>query len=234
MRKLVLSAVLLSSCFLFARNPDADMKVVDSGTFGIFQSGQRVATETFRIEQNAIHSITRSEIKSGDGATESSQSSELELLTNGELVKYSWHELKPDKSDFTLAPDQQVLIQHYSGSKTSKDLPYLLTSSTSVLDDYFFIQREVLAWRYLAGQCVKTPCQLNPADFSVVIPHQHSSGTVRIEFKGREKIVINGAETELNHFLLHADDLEWSLYLNQEQRLVKVEIPAQQTEAVRE
>jgi len=235
MRKFLLSVTLLSASVLFARNPDADMKVVDSGTFGIFQSGQRVATETFRIEQNAIHSLTRSEIKSGDGTNESSQSSELELLTNGDLVKYSWHELKPDKSDFTLAPDQQVLVQHYLGNKSSKDLPYILSASTSVLDDYFFIQREVLAWRYLAGQCAaSSPCALTPTDFRVVIPHQHSSGTVHIEFKGREKVSIKGAETELNHLLLHADDLDWSLYLNDNQRLVKVEIPAQQTEAVRE
>jgi hypothetical protein len=234
MRTFVLSVTLLSASLLFARNPDADMKVVDSGTFGIFQSGQRIATETFRIEQNAIRSVTRSEIKSGDGANESSQSSELELLTNGDLVKYSWHELKPDKSDFTLAPDQQVLVQHYVGNKTSKDLPYILTASTSVLDDYFFIQREVLAWRYLAGQCPNQPCQLSPADFRVVVPHQHLSGTVRMEFKGREKVAIKGAPTELNHLVLHADELDWSLYLNDDQRLVKVEIPAQQTEAVRE
>ena len=234
MRKFVFLVILLSSSFLFARNTDAEMKVVDSGTFGIFQSGKRVATETFRIEQNSMHSITRSEIKSGEGDDESSQSSELELLTNGELVKYSWHELKPDKSEFTVVPDQQVLIQHYSGTKTTKDLPYILTPATSVLDDYFFIQREVLAWRYLADQCNASPCNLTPVDFRVVIPHQHSSATVRLEFKGREKVVINGTETELNHIVLHADDFDWSLYLNDNQRLVKVEIPAQQTEAVRE
>lgn len=234
MRKSVFFVILLLSSFLFARNTDAEMKVVDSGTFDIFQSGQRIATETFRIEQNGVHSITHSEIKSGDGANESSQSSELDLLTNGELVKYSWHELKPEKSEFTLAPDQQVLVQHYTGTKISKDLPYILTPSTSVLDDYFFIQREVLAWRYLAGECATSPCNLSPADFRVVIPHQHSSATVRIQYKGREKVTIKGAETELNHFLLQGDDIDWSLYLNDNQRLVKVDIPAQQTEAVRE
>ena len=87
MRKLVFFVILFSSSFLFARNTDAEMKVVDSGTFGIFQSGKRIATETFRIEQNAVRSVTHSEIKSGDGDNEASQSSELELLTNGDLVK---------------------------------------------------------------------------------------------------------------------------------------------------
>ena len=133
-----------------------------------------------------------------------------------------------------MVPDQQVLVQHYSGDKTSKDLPYILTPSTSVLDDYFFIQREVLAWRYLSGECPSSPCTPTPADFRIVIPHQHSSATVRIEFKGREKVALNGSETELNHIVLHADDFDWSLYLNDNQKLVKVEIPAQQTEAVRE
>jgi hypothetical protein len=232
----MLIATLLASVSALAKNSSGDsMQVVDSGSFGIFQSGQRVATETFRIEQNASHSITHSEIKSGDGTSESTQSSELDLATNGDLVKYSWHELKPDKSEFTVVPDQQILVQHYAGEKSNKDLPYILTPSASVLDDYFFIQREVLAWRYLAGECGdKNPCDLTPASFQIVIPHQHATATVRLEYKGKEKITVKGAQLELAHFILHTDDGDWSLYLNDQQRLVKVGIPGQQTEAVRD
>jgi hypothetical protein len=211
------------------------MKLVDSGSFSIFHAGQRVATETFRIEQNATHSVTTSEIKSGQGDSEVSQSSELEIASNGDLLKYSWHQSKPDKSEFTLEPDQQVLMQHYTGTKTKQDLPYVLPVNSSILDDYFFVHREVLTWRYLASECANTnPCNLTPAQFGVVIPHQHTSETVSMDYKGQEKVMVKGAEQNLRHFILHSGDLDWSLYLDDNQKLVKVEIPAEQTEAVRD
>ena len=46
--------------------------------------------------------------------------------------------------------------------------------------------------------------------------------------------MIKGAPTELNRFVLHADDVDWSLYFDDAQKMVKVEIPSEQTEAVRD
>src|SRR4051812_33615391 len=74
----------------------ADEKVVDSGSFGIFKDGHRVATETFRIQQGPEISVTTSEIKTDDGGAQMHQSSELEIGSNGDLHKYEWHGLKPE------------------------------------------------------------------------------------------------------------------------------------------
>lgn len=238
MRKflVILPLIALALPLFGSKKTSGDMKTVDSGSFGIFRAGQRIATETFRIEQSASESKTHSEIKASDSGSQIAQSSDLELSSSGNLLKYSWREMSPEKSEFTVEPGDQVLVQHYvSGQSKTKDLPYILPASTSVLDDYFFVHREVLAWRYLASQCAgQSTCKMTAAKIGVVVPHQHTSQVVSMEYKGRENVTVKGAQTQLDHFILHADDLDWSLYLDDSQKLVKVEIPSQQTEAVRD
>ena len=55
--------------------------VVDSGSFGVFVSGRRVATETFTIKQKEDMSITSSDIKM-EGSSQQ-QHSELQLTPHG-------------------------------------------------------------------------------------------------------------------------------------------------------
>jgi len=40
-----------------------------------------------------------------------------------------------------------------SPQEKEHEQPYLLPLSTTILDDYFFIDREILAWRFLASAC---------------------------------------------------------------------------------
>jgi hypothetical protein len=228
---------------LFARphgkvaQEDNGGKVVDSGSFGIFQRGQRVATETFQIRKSSTGSVTTSEIRTEGATGDVSQSSELQLNSQGDLVKYLWKENKPEKSESDLVPGDQVIVQHVSaeGKDKPQEIPYVLPPSTFVLDDYFFVQREVLAWKYMATECVKLEnCKMTPATFGVIIPRQHTSGSITIEFKGREKTDVHGAQQDLAHFVMHVDDVDWSLYLDDQQKLVKVDVPAADTQAVRD
>src|SRR5437868_3280210 len=127
-----------------------DPKLVDSGSFGIFQGGRRIATESFRIQQTSTQSLTTSEIKT-EGAEPMVQSSELTMASNGDLMKYSWRESKPERLESVLEPGEQILTQHIiAGEEKGKnrDIPYILPSSTSVLDDYFFVHRQLSTWRY--------------------------------------------------------------------------------------
>lgn len=214
-----------------------EANVVDSGTFGIFKSGKRIATETFKIEQSATESVTRSEIKTDDPTGETAQSSELQLAPNGDIVKYDWRQTKPEKQESTLQVSDQVLTQRITPGEKEKplEIPYILPASTSVLDDYFFVHREIIAWKYIASQCPDlSKCELPKATVGVIIPRQHTSGSVSLEYKGPDKTEWHGAQTELNHFILHADQADWSLYLNDQHRLVKVEVPSEQIEAIRD
>jgi hypothetical protein len=79
-------SLLLLPLFAMAADkekPKDAAQMVDSGSFGVFLNGQRIATETFSIQQSATGSIATSEFKTEAGADKSVQSSELQLTANG-------------------------------------------------------------------------------------------------------------------------------------------------------
>src|SRR5258708_33987113 len=68
-------------------------KNVDSGTFGVFQNGHRVGTETFSIYQTSYGSVINSEFKTEKAPTQDLQTSEMKLTVNGEVRRYERKEL---------------------------------------------------------------------------------------------------------------------------------------------
>lgn len=207
---------------------------IDAGTFSIFHKGQRIATETFRVLQRPDYSVTTSDLKLADG---SAQSSELQLWPNGDLRKYIWRAIRPEKAESVLEPGDQVLLQRVStGKEKPQEHPYILPPSTIVLDDYFFVHRELLAWRYLASGCANSDgqCPLTKAQLGIIVPRQHTPGTVTMEYLGREKISLRGAERELSRFMLKSEDQEWQLWLDDQHKLVRVLIASENTEVLRD
>lgn len=215
----------------------SDAKVIDAGSFGIFKDGRRIATETFWVTQQPEMSVAASEIKTDDGGAAMDQSSELELGADGNLKEYTWHEVKPEKAEVTLLPGDQIMTERMerTGGKP-QNRPFILPASTSVLDDYFFVHREILAWKYMATYCGAsfTSCNLPKASMGVVIPQEQISSLVSLEYKGQEKVMIRGVEQDLSRFNLKSDDSEWAMWLDGQRKLVKIQIPAEQTEVVRD
>src|ERR1051326_6083370 len=214
-RRLPLVALLAFAlpCVAADKKVPVPGKVVDSGSFGIFVKGQRVATEKFEIAEQGDGNITRAELKVDDGANKALQKIELQLTGRGELRHYSWNELSPGKAQATVDPDQQFLMEHIMPSPQEKaiDQPFILPTSTAILDDYFFSQRELLAWRYLGSYCTtsatgQTECKLAKAEFGALIPRQRASMLVTVEFIGREKVMIRGQQLELNRFNLRSEE----------------------------
>jgi len=121
-------------------------KQVDSGSFVVFMAGRRVGTETFSIAQNANGSVIQSEFKTEGSANAAVQSSEMQLTGTGEIRRYDWKEVSPGKGQSGILPNDQFLTQKWSTNPDEKPMeqPYLLPPTTSILDDYFFIHREVL------------------------------------------------------------------------------------------
>lgn len=234
---LIAIAVILASPADAKKSKAPDPNVVDSGSFGIFKSGKRIATETFKIEQSPTESVTHSEIKADNGSGETTQSSELHLAANGDIVKYDWRQTKPEKQESTLFVGDQVLTQRIvtGADNKTQEIPYILPASTSVLDDYFFVHREVITWKYVGSQCADlSKCQLPKQSIGIIVPRQHTSGVISMEYKGLGKTDWHGKDTDLNLFLLHADTADWSLYFDHDNKLVKVEVPSQQVEAIRD
>ena len=85
--KKIVPAVLLTMFLgttLIAKAPST--QTVDSGSFGIYMNGKRVATETFKVEQRSDMSVARSDLKVQDSGV--AQHSEMELSANGNLLHY--------------------------------------------------------------------------------------------------------------------------------------------------
>jgi hypothetical protein len=215
-------------------------KMVDSGSFGVFVNGKRVATETFQIEQMPDSSVVKSEFKTVADAGKAVQTAELVIAANGDLRRYTWNESSPGKASSVIEPQDQFLVQHINSGPAEKPIeqPYILPPSTVILDDYFFSHREVLAWRYLAGNCRPDPgaggCKLARAQFGALVPRQRTSMLVNMEYVGRETINVHGQKRELSRFNLQSDGLDWGLWLDEDYKLIRVYIAADAIEVVRD
>jgi hypothetical protein len=239
----LLALVLVVFAFAAAKEKENehDGQKVDSGSFGVFMGGHRVGTETFSIYQNQNGSVIDSEFKTEGSSTQSTQNSELRLATSGDIRRYDWREVSPGKSQLTILPNDQVLVQKWTTGPQDKEgeQPYLLPPSTSVLDDYFFVHREVLAWRFLATACKQVNGQVQcpikqRAQFATLNPHQHSSAPATVEFLGREKVMLKGTEQELNELDLKSESGTWHLWLDDQFKLMRISIVGENTEVVRD
>lgn len=205
-------------------------QMVDSGSFGVFINAQRVATETFSIHQNSSGSSIVSRFKTESGAEKAEQTSEWQITSSGDLRKYEWKEVTPGQSQAVVVPNQDFLIERFKNGPTEKEQeqPFMLPASSVVLDDYVFIQREVLAWKFLASSCKQEKgslqCPLKQhVQFGAVNPHARSSMSVTLEFAGREKVTIRGVERELNRLDLKSDSGDWTLWLDDQDNHFKLQ-----------
>src|SRR5208282_427346 len=246
-RNLVLLALLflLFPALLAGKKPAADSKptsanMVDEGTFAIFQNGQQVATETFTIRQSPASSVTSSQVhlNSAQPGSALQQSSQLTLLPDGSISRYESKQTLPTLRSTTVEPSDQFLVMHTTADGKTTDQSFFLTTQAFILDDYFFITREVLLWRYLATSCQQRTtgdgCDLIRARFPVLIPRRNTSAEVYVEFKGYDDTPLNGRPQHLRRFLIQTDGPEWQLWLDSNFKLLRISIPDAHTEVLRQ
>ncbi|HJT69266.1 MAG TPA: hypothetical protein VJ731_03655 [Terriglobales bacterium] len=233
LKSLVITVSLLATVSLLTPVAASDKtpapKIVDSGSFGVFSGAHRVATEVFSIKQSPLGSVVSSEFKSEEGEHTADQTSQLELTPSVGLRRYEWKETSPEKMNVVVEPNDTFLVEHIFMGQNAKphDQNFLLPSSTSILDDYFFIQREVLAWKYLSTGCKQQPngvgCPQNEkVQLGTLNPHARTSMPVSIEFTGKDKVTIRGTERELSRFVLKSEAGDWAFWLDDELKLVRL------------
>jgi hypothetical protein len=213
-------------------------QMVDAGSFTVFVNGRAVATETFNIQQQNTNSIIKSQLK-GASASDPLQKSELQITSTGDLLQYDWSQ--SSGGSLTVQPNNEFLIEKISTATSTKpaEQPFLMPSTSAILDNNFFIHREVLAWRYLAAGCKQEAAGLKcqqAGEFGVLVPQDRTSMHVRMEMVGKEKVHIRGAERELVRLNLKGDTFDWALWLDDHDqfKLMRVAIPADNTEVVRD
>lgn len=243
MKKLIAFVIVLMMAFyVWAAGDDKEKKnssskIVDSGSFGIFMNGKRIATEKFRIEQSAEVGTLNSEIKVDDGNNKAEQSSEMQVAPNGELRLYKWRATVPSHEESTVEPKDEFLVEHLVTSDQKKrDVPYILPLTTVILDDFFFSQRELLIWRYLQTGCIiqNGERRCGPAHFGVLVPRQHLAANTVVEPLGVEKLTLKSGEKEFNKLKLDADGVTWLIWVDDDYKVVKITIPANNVEVLRD
>jgi len=213
---------------------------VDSGTFGIFVKGTRVANETFAIQQQNESSVIKSQLKEIVGSDPVTQKSDLEITSNGALLRYDWSQ--SSGGSLSVFPDNEFLKERITPSPGAKaaEQAFLMPNTSAILDNNFFIHREVLVWRFLAADCKADngalKCQQDPGEFGVLVPQDRTSMHVRLELVGKEKVAIRGTERELLRLNLKGENFEWSLWVDDKDqfKLIRASIPADNTEVVRD
>jgi hypothetical protein len=215
-------------------------QTVDAGSFGIFVKGRRVLTETFSIQQANGTSTIHSHLKEAGGSTPpTDQKTVLEIGENGGLLRYEWSQA--GGGSLTVLPNNEFLIEKVAASASAKpaEQPFLMPNTSAILDNNFFVLREVLAWRYLAtapcrGENDKRQCE--PEEFGVLVPQDRISVRVKMALVGKEKVTIRGAERELLRLNLTGEGFEWALWLNEHDqfKLMRIAISADNTEVVRD
>jgi hypothetical protein len=158
----------------------------------------------------------------------------------GTLIRYEWSQ--SSGGSLAVFPNNDFLLEKITTPSSSKaaERPFLMPSSTAILDNNFFVHREVLVWRYLAAACKPEggafKCQQDPGDFGVLVPQDETSIHVRLELVGKEKIPVRGTDRELMRLNLKGDDFEWSLWVDEQDhfKLIRVAIPADSTDVVRD
>lgn len=214
---------------------------VDAGSFGVFQNGHRVGTETFSIYQTANGSVIESEFKTENAPTQAVQTSVMQLATNGEIRRYEWKELSPGNAESQVFPNDDFLTQKWRTGPQEKEhqKPYLMPASSIILDDYFFVHREVLAWKFLGLTCKQEKGQLHcplkqRTQFGTLNPHQQSSAQLSVEFLGREKITLKSGQQDLIKLELKNDAGSWQLWLDDQFKVMKMSVVGENTELERD
>lgn len=248
---LILGMTLLAGIAAVAAPPPKDKdketdsehegQKIDSGSFGVFMSGHRVGTETFSIYQSNTGSMVKSEFKTENDPSQAVQDSVLQLSGPGDIRRYEWKELSPGKAQSVIIPNNEFLNQKWSSGPQEKEheQPYLLSASTSILDDYFFIHREVLVWKFLAATCKQEKGQVQcpikqRAQFGTLDPRQHSSAPLSAEYLGREKINYKGSLQDFNKVEFKTEVGNWQLWLDDAFKVMRIVIEGDNTEVIRD
>lgn len=235
----VLACALISFAADKSDKSKTALQTVDSGSLGVFIKGQRVLTETFTIQQHNGNSTVHSHLKEAGTTPPTDQKSVLEIAENGGLLRYEWSQA--GGGSLVVLPNNDFLIEKITPSANAKpaEQPFLMPPTSAILDNNFFVLREVLAWRYLAT----APCrgendqrQCEPQEFGALIPQDRTSIRVKMALVGKEKVTIRGAVRDLLRLNLTGEGFEWALWLDEHDqfKLMRIAIPADNTEVVRD
>jgi hypothetical protein len=205
--------------------------VDDQGVFVLSIAGRPVGTESFTIRSSRgqIEAEAKIELRiQRDGKTYDFKiSPKLVLDSRLQPLTYAWMQKGPQSSqlevDFRSSP-AKVRYRTVAGSEDHRE--FTLRKDVMVLDDNVLHHYQLVVDRYARTSGGKQT-------FQAFVPQEAMPGPLTVEEIGQESVEVNGQQETLKHLVVLAELARIDLWVDPQQRLQRVSMPAQQLEAVR-
>ena len=207
------------------------VNVDDEGIFVISVAGRPVGTESFKIQSSLGKVEAHAEIRlrvEQNGKTVGVQSfPDLVLDPQLRPVTYRWSQKGPQSSqlevDFRSRP---VKARYKTIDGKEDDRDFELPADVAVLDDNVIHHYQLITARYQAMGGAKQT-------FRVFVPQEALPSILTVEDMGSTASTTDGVTTNLRHILITTDVTHIDLWVDDQQHLERVSVPAAQLEAIR-
>ncbi|MGB2626735.1 MAG: hypothetical protein WAK20_08085 [Candidatus Acidiferrum sp.] len=232
-RKPTLLALVLMSAISFGLIAEAAQKksngsvfVTDKGKLNILLDNSSVGQEEFEIIQSGGSWVAKgnSSIKV-PGTTPSSVTGNLSLQPDGTPLSYDWtaQTEKTNSAHVVFSNGVAKMTLQMQGARPFEQDLTFSSPAVVVLDNNLYHQYAVLARVYNWSR-------KGTQNFSVLIPQELTPGTITVTAGG--DISSNGKTYE--SLKVVTSDLEVVLYLDNNHRLMRIEVPSAKVTVVRE
>jgi len=230
----LLAAILICNLATVGQETPGNPRLVnvdDEGVFVISLAGRPVGTERFKIHSSSGKVEAQGEIRlhiEKSGKTVGVESFP-DLVLNPELhpVTYTWNQKGPQSSrlevDFSAKP-ARVRYKTISGNEDDRD--FELPPDVVVLDDNVVHHYQLIIARYQAMGGGKQTVH-------VFVPQEALPSLLTVEDVGTAATAIDGVTANLRHLLITTDVTHIDLWVDDQQHLERVSVPAAQLEAIR-
>jgi len=206
--------------------PAGSLLIADKGKLNLFLDGQSIGHEEFDIAWSGGGWVAKGTTRLAvQGSPPTTVSGTLTLRPNGAPVSYDWTS-QTDKTnsahiDFANGV-AKMLLQMQGAHSFEQDLTFG-SPMVVVLDNNLYHQYAILArlydWAHRGEQ-----------SFSVIVPQQLTPGTIKVEAPGA--LTAEGKSYE--GLKVTTEDIELTLYLDPNHKLMRLEVPASKAAVVRE
>jgi len=193
--------------------------------------GQPVGTEIFDIRSTGdrVEAEAKIELRiERDGKVEEFKTfSKLVLDAAFQPLTYSWSQKGPQSSQLEVdfrSPPAKARYRTIAGEDDRRD--FELPKDVVVLDVNVVHHYQLAVYRYRRTDGGKQT-------FQVFVPQEAMPGPLEVEEAGQESVEINARLETLQHLVISAELARIDLWVDDQQRLQRMSIPAAQLEAVR-
>ncbi|MBI4166657.1 MAG: hypothetical protein HY508_13080 [Acidobacteria bacterium] len=203
----------------------------DRGVFILKIGGKQMGTETFEIvtRKDAVEASAKIDLRvHQDGkSVEFKTSPHLVLTPDLNPVSYEWSQKGAQSSDLQVdmrGPRATAKYKTVTGAEDVRE--FELPPGLVILDNNVIHHYQIAVLRYRrAGGGKKT--------FRAFIPQEALPGALEIEDAGPDRTEVGGRDQLLEHLVMTTDNARIDLWIDGQDRLQKLAIPAAQLEVFR-